>query len=951
MRHDLTRLGAQEFEHLSQALAIAVLGGGVSVFGEGPDGGREATFDGLMNFPVPVPEGGQWNGHGVLQAKFKSMPTTTKADTAWFMGEVRKELRRWSDPGSSRILRGRKPDYLLFTTNVVLSSDPGRGGIDTFDELMRNVNVANKLGLKGWAVWHQDQMCRFLDVHDSVRRTYGGMTVTGDVLAEVQQALARLSKDQIPEITFSTLLTNQAAKELLAQQWVRLGQAGHATNQKLLLSEVAIDLPARTHSMRTAPGQEHLVQGVVAHIVRTGDAIRRPRPGKRIFSHLAIIGGPGQGKTTLGQLLCQVYRVALLADRPEHTLGPEVPGLLDAYRRHLDKLGIPIPVCRRWPLRIALNEFADVLADKPSTTLLEFAAEQSRRVGPINRLMLLEWLREWPWVVVLDGLDEVADPDIRETMLSAISEFFVDAGQAEADLLVVATTRPQGYRDEFSPRFYDHLTLLPMDPGNSVDYAEHLAAVRYAQDPELQIKVMERLKAAAAEPITARLMRTPLQITIMTLLLERRPRVPQDRHGLFESYYNTLYEREIAKDTPVSRLLDEQRRNIDRIHERVGLLLQIRAEHAGEAESLLPEDDLRRLAVERLVEEGNGPELAAKLADQLVKAATDRLVMLVGHPRSTIGFEVRSLQELMAARALFAADDRTLLRLLKELAQSAHWRNTWLFAASRLFAQREILRKDMMLMLEELDTDSPLSMYLTPGARLAIEMLDEDVAVNHPRFIKLLVRRALRLLDSYPGETMSRLAVVLNQAVSNDAALVHLGLQAIDAKISDRGKSVVTALDVLAAWADLPGNASVSAKSRVDKIKRKTPPELEEAIDQLKRFGQRDTWFPYYTPEQILEPASGAETLIKHIQSSGHDVPLQSRLIAVIRQLGAGGDLTDLDDSTLQELVVRGIGAFEPHQWPHAADIQRRLIHWNARRPINSEELLVLTTSVPTPRD
>jgi hypothetical protein len=69
---------------------------------------------------------------------------------------------------------------------------------------------------------------------------------------------------------------------------------------------------------------------------------------------MAIVGGPGQGKTTVGQLLCQVY----------------------------------LPECRRWPVRIALNEFADALAATPSTTVLDFAAKQAHKAGPINRRML-----------------------------------------------------------------------------------------------------------------------------------------------------------------------------------------------------------------------------------------------------------------------------------------------------------------------------------------------------------------------------------------------------------------------------------------------------------------------------------------------------------------------------------------------------------------------------------
>lgn len=44
--YDLSRLGNDRFEHMVQALSIGLLGPGVTIFGAGPDGGREATFNG-----------------------------------------------------------------------------------------------------------------------------------------------------------------------------------------------------------------------------------------------------------------------------------------------------------------------------------------------------------------------------------------------------------------------------------------------------------------------------------------------------------------------------------------------------------------------------------------------------------------------------------------------------------------------------------------------------------------------------------------------------------------------------------------------------------------------------------------------------------------------------------------------------------------------------------------
>ena len=51
-----------------RALAARVLGSGIVVFGDGPDGGREATFERKLTFPSTV-EG--WDGYGVVQAKYR----------------------------------------------------------------------------------------------------------------------------------------------------------------------------------------------------------------------------------------------------------------------------------------------------------------------------------------------------------------------------------------------------------------------------------------------------------------------------------------------------------------------------------------------------------------------------------------------------------------------------------------------------------------------------------------------------------------------------------------------------------------------------------------------------------------------------------------------------------------------------------------------------------------
>jgi hypothetical protein len=59
----------EAFEQFARALSLAVFGPGVTAFGNGLDGGREATFRGVI--PYPYPPATQWSGYGVIQAKCK----------------------------------------------------------------------------------------------------------------------------------------------------------------------------------------------------------------------------------------------------------------------------------------------------------------------------------------------------------------------------------------------------------------------------------------------------------------------------------------------------------------------------------------------------------------------------------------------------------------------------------------------------------------------------------------------------------------------------------------------------------------------------------------------------------------------------------------------------------------------------------------------------------------
>ena len=114
----------EAFEQFVRALALSIFGPGVTVFGNGPDGGREATFDGEV--PYPYPPATQWSGYGVIQAKCKEKSEASDKDQKWALDLLKEEL----DAFVKSSKRNPKPHYYIFGR-----VDGGRGGIRSRESL------------------------------------------------------------------------------------------------------------------------------------------------------------------------------------------------------------------------------------------------------------------------------------------------------------------------------------------------------------------------------------------------------------------------------------------------------------------------------------------------------------------------------------------------------------------------------------------------------------------------------------------------------------------------------------------------------------------------------------------------------------------------------------------------------------------------------------------------
>jgi hypothetical protein len=764
VKHQLQLLSPGAFQSMAAALAIAEFGAGVQVMGGGKDGGRDLYFEGPLNFGSADKSAVEtFNGYTVFQVKHHdkiSDSETTHASRLW--GEVKKELDAWAE-WDKKDPREPLPDQLVFVTNLPLTPVQNTGGHDRIrknlqdyrdklddrsrdiddqaailDKVQRRRRIAH---IKTIRFWDGNQLDALLTTHESVRRRFDAFLTAGDVFTFLSELTGNVAlKDSEPA------LLDHARTELLSEGQVYFDDAGDRDSRGIPVHKVAIDLPITFPSGGAR-------STVLKHVLERGDnVLARDITALAGARHIVLTGQPGNGKTTISKLIVQAYRVAALKSSP--ALAANHEAIISGTEAVLTKLGHHLPRHRRWPLRIDLAQYAEERGHKLDESLMRYLADRISKksnLGTITSAALDSWLRAWPWLIVFDGLDEVTEPQTRRTVIDRIVEFVNNAEGDRCDLFTVVTTRPAGYTEDIDPTSFQTVALDDLSPSEAVAYGTAAAKVRLREDPDRVEKVVTALQNAADDENLVKLLRTPLQVLILSIIVDGAGAITPDRYSLFWNYYDTVVRRERNKPTMVRTLLTKYEPFVHQLHERAGFLLQQRSETAEHSTAVLTEAELRDVAWQIL----NAAEFEpdghhADVLDSIIKSATQRLVLIA--PRNAgFGFDVRSLQELMAARLITNANLETVTSRLRLMAPSPHWRNTWLFAAGKLFAERRDHEQQTIVeLIETIDKDAPerLSEHLPIGHVLALDVLDDGMARAWPNWSRRLLARGLRVLDA-----------------------------------------------------------------------------------------------------------------------------------------------------------------------------------------------------------
>ncbi|MEA5362785.1 hypothetical protein VA596_24830 [Amycolatopsis sp., V23-08] len=921
-------LGSRAFEQLSSALVSAEFGPGLEVYGSGKDGGREAVFQGTISW-----DGGArvWRGYTVVQAKQREHVLAPADNLAWLQSQIRFELNHWMNVKRHR---GKFPDHILFVTNVRLSAAVD-GGVDRIREFLvqeldrshasGKKDTPRMRGLREIRVWHRDTLNALISNHRDVRSAFPALLTVGDLLERLNSLPGLADPDAL-----ASILREHSESALRHDRWVRFGEAG-GLHARQSVDRVVVDLPVISDDDRGNVLDECMGRGE--------PVLRRSVPGNGWPRHLVITGAAGNGKSTIAKYLTQIYRARFLEGA---TSVAAVNEIIADTAESLERLMYEAPTSRRWPLNVSLPEMANDMGPSGGPSMLRWLSRQvSQRASvEITPVTLERWLKAWPVILVLDGFDEVTAPSLRQRVVDEIMEFVDRADELDADLFVVLTTRPTGYTERIRPTDFAQIDLDYLAGDEAVSYGKHVTTQRLHDDVSLREQVLERFDRAVAQASTGRLIKTPLQVLILTFILENVGDLPATRYQLFWSYYDTVYRREQEKPTSHRAFLRGHRDDITELHERVGLVLQTRCEGTDEAQARLSLTGLRSLAHDRMIEVGHDSAAGAgELADQIVEIATTRLVLLAAGEDDSVSFEVRSLQELMAARALVNGDDATIRENLVATAPSPHWRNTWVFAAGKLFGESDHRRRLVLDIVDQFDrTCAGWPGWIYPvGPELAADLLDDGLAETKPAALRELVTIALRCLAGPMPENPAHIAGRLSDAARHGQlnALIRNELRAAfagtPAAVAVAGALVLFSSTGGASGVSAPGQPAKAAMEEVTK-RWFTPPPQKPRVKVGNLLG---------TPLKELRDEPGAalveaaltecNALTLYPTSDGELWPeLISRVFECERLQSV---LDDVEASGILELCL---GDLEPRHWAARSHLAREIAAVRSRRPVSN---------------
>jgi formylglycine-generating enzyme required for sulfatase activity len=390
----------------------------------------------------------------------------------------------------------------------------------------------------------------------------------------------------------------------------------------------------------------------------------------RQYSGVVVLGDPGAGKTTFVK-----YLALRLARGEGKTVG------LDDYL----------------PILLPLAAFANALQTR-DIRLDDFIAEYFSDIGsdlPIGP-MLKEALKIGRALILLDGLDEVRDPSIRNTVVERVVDFF--AFHRREGNKFVLTSRVVGYRAvRPSAEALAECTIVDFENEEIEEFVTHWtdAIEKQAQGntaaarADAETDRRELLDAIHQNPGVRQLASTPLLLTILALMKRQGVTLPERRVQLYDQYVTTLLStwnraRSLSGRAPG--------RDIDEVQTvRILAPLALWMHEISPGIGLVGREDMRRKLEELFHERGDAsPHQAAR---QFMLDVREHAALLLERGPGEYGFIHLTFEEYLAAVALALmgqGDSKPIIETLARHVGEQAWREVTLLTIGYLGIRQQL---------------------------------------------------------------------------------------------------------------------------------------------------------------------------------------------------------------------------------------------------------------------
>jgi formylglycine-generating enzyme required for sulfatase activity/energy-coupling factor transporter ATP-binding protein EcfA2 len=378
-----------------------------------------------------------------------------------------------------------------------------------------------------------------------------------------------------------------------------------------------------------------------------GPRISEPQPILDLLNEhdgLIVLGDPGSGKSTFLKFLALV-----LATGQGGSLGLQ----------------------GRLPVLLPLAAYANVIAEE-EIRLDRFIAWYYEQRGvdvPLSGV-LERAFKKGSVLFLLDGLDEVRDTSLRNTVVERVRDCYTTHRPAGNKFVI--TSRIVGYR-EVRPQAEGlaECTLVDFEDEEIQDFVEKwTAAVERAASGDTSLAVMEAerereelLDAANRNPGVRSLAANPLLLTILAVMKRQGVTLPERRTELYQTYVETL----LRSWNLVRSLAGRSTRDLDMVETlKVLAPLALRMHETSPGVGLVKEWDLHR-ELERIYQaRGNDhPEEATR---HFLEDVRDHAALLLDRGGRQYGFIHVTFQEYLAAVALAQKGQQEIRPIVDALA-------------------------------------------------------------------------------------------------------------------------------------------------------------------------------------------------------------------------------------------------------------------------------------------